>query len=232
MSLLNLLYRLKLASKRTPYSMSGVIIRLSSDDISNIGSSTDLMLVEHEILLNRRLDDLEFNSNCKILLDTGDERRAKDAYEAVRERSKQHGLDVTSFQMNDDVMGLIKELQGNGKNMFYLGMLTALFSVPKEDVKSLIKSTFKKLSEEKLSKNLKIYEFGFEQGQGYKKDHVDVPSVSRNKEMILLDGNTAMSLGIIDSGIKMYSGYPIHPSSIMHYLARNFAAYSGILRRR
>ena len=42
--------------KRTPHSMSGAIVRTSNFEISCIGSSSDLMLVEHEILIDRRLN--------------------------------------------------------------------------------------------------------------------------------------------------------------------------------
>ena len=47
--------------KRTSHSLSGAVIRMSTNDISNIGSASDLKLVEHEILLSRRLDDQEFS---------------------------------------------------------------------------------------------------------------------------------------------------------------------------
>ena len=52
--------------KRTPHSLSGVVIRLSDKELTNIGSYSDIVFVEHEILLNRRLDDTEFSDNCKI----------------------------------------------------------------------------------------------------------------------------------------------------------------------
>ncbi|MCA9402103.1 MAG: hypothetical protein KC713_10765, partial [Candidatus Omnitrophica bacterium] len=49
---------------------------------------------------------------------------------------------------------------------------------------------------------------------------------------ILIDGNTALSLGIIDAGIKMISGYPITPaSSILHTLAKIFPSYGGIVHQ-
>ncbi|MFT5170184.1 MAG: 2-oxoglutarate ferredoxin oxidoreductase subunit alpha, partial [Candidatus Omnitrophota bacterium] len=48
----------------------------------------------------------------------------------------------------------------------------------------------------------------------------------------LLDGNSALSAGIIDAGFKMYSGYPITPaSSIMHHLAKELPKHGGIVHQ-
>ena len=64
--------------KRTPHSLSGAVIRVANRELTNIGSTTDLMLAEHEILLNRRLDDCDYSDSCIILLDMAEERRAKE----------------------------------------------------------------------------------------------------------------------------------------------------------
>ena len=82
------------------------------------------MLVEHEILLNRRLDDEEFSKDSIVLLDMGDSKRAGDAYEVAIQRAKDYGLNVIAFDIDEDSRSIMKELNGNGKNMFYLGLLT------------------------------------------------------------------------------------------------------------
>ena len=67
--------------KRTPHSLSGAVIRVSSSDISNIGSHSDLILIEHEILLKRRLEDNEFSKDAIILIDLGNQEKNKDTYD-------------------------------------------------------------------------------------------------------------------------------------------------------
>ena len=61
----------------------------------------------------------------------------------------------------------------------------------------------------------------------------DIPAVKETRDDdILIDGNTALSLGLVDAGIKLLSGYPITPaSSIMHTLAKILPAYGGIVHQ-
>jgi len=220
--------------KRTPHSMSGAIIRVADFEISNIGSSTDLMLFEHEILLDRRLEDRDYEQNSIVLLDLAEEKRAKDAYATAIKKAKDLGLNVFTFHMDDDSLAHIKGLNGNGKNMYYMGMLASIYKISKEEMVAAIRSTFKKLSEEKLTKNIAIFENGYKNVSEILSDTFEIASAKENLtgEKILLDGNTSLSLGIIDSGFKLFAGYPITPAStIMHTLARQFASYGGIVHQ-
>ena len=217
--------------KRTPYSMSGVVIRISEEDITNIGSGTDLMVFEHEILLERRLSDQEYHPNAHVFLDMGDEARNKDAYQVAIARAQSLGLQVHPFTIDDASKKIIGDLGGNGKNMFYLGMLTRFFSGSKEQLIQAIRTTFKKLPEEKLLLNIKIFEGGFTSAEGFGIGF-SISSKPIDGDKILMDGNTAMSLGLIDAGIKLYCGYPITPaSSIMHTLAKLFPKYGGLVHQ-
>jgi 2-oxoglutarate ferredoxin oxidoreductase subunit alpha len=218
--------------KRTPYSLSGAVIRVSSEPVLSIGSETDLMLAEHEILLNRRLDDNDYAPGSVVFLDMGEKKRAPDAYADVIKRCESYGLTVFSFEMNDDALTIIKQLHGNGKNMFYLGMLSAIYSVSIESVQSSVKDTFKKLSPEKLVLNLDILRHGFDLAMSLVSERLRIPTHHVQSESILLDGNMALSMGIIDAGFKLYSGYPITPAStIMHHLAKRFPSYGGMLHQ-
>lgn len=217
--------------KRTPYSMSGVVIRVADYDISNIGSGTDLMVIEHEILLDRRLIDREYLPGAIALLDMGDEPKNKEAYKSAMDRAISAGLRLIPFQMDDEAKKIMGDMGGNGKNMFYLGMLTKIFNVSREQLEANIRSTFKKLSEEKLKMNLAIFDRGYACAEA-----IDVSyEIAHNPiegDKLLMDGNTAISMGIIDAGIKMYCGYPITPaSSIMHVLAKQFPQYGGIVHQ-
>ena len=219
--------------KRTPHSMSGVIIRVAGFEISNIGSTSDLMIFEHEILLDRRLKDHDYSANGIVLLDMCEEKRAKDAYEKAIQDAKDLGLNVIPFHTDEESATIINELNGNGKNMYYMGILTALYQVSKEEMEIAIRQTFKKLSAEKLEKNLTIFRNGFAQVSTVAKEVYNIPASEKTSEdKILLDGNTALALGIIDSGIRLFAGYPITPaSSIMHTLAKVFPSYGGIVHQ-
>ena len=218
--------------KRTPFSLSGAVIRLSNSDITNIGSFSNLVLVEHEILLERRFQDQEFNEGCTILLDLGSKKRAKDAYEAVEKKAIDAGYNLITFSISEEAESLIKSLNGNGKNMYYLGVLARLFNVDNDFLKTFIKQTFKKLPADKLNSNIQIFDHGYNHDLVSKDDTIVFDGVVHKSEKVLLDGNTALSLGVIDAGIRLYAGYPITPaSSIMHSLARLLPAYGGVLHQ-
>lgn len=219
--------------KRTPHSLSGAVIRISNVELSNIGSFTDLMVIEHEILLKRRLQDKEFNSDAVILLDMGESKRFADDYQAAIQLAKNEGLTVIPFSMPEEVEATIKALGGNGKNMFYLGLLSVVFDIDQDLLSSEIKSTFKKLKEDVLQKNLEIFNAGMQIARQLDIQQIVIPeSETTSEESILLDGNTALSLGVIDAGIKLYSGYPITPAStIMHNLAKLMPSYGGKLHQ-
>ncbi|MBI3314668.1 MAG: 2-oxoacid:acceptor oxidoreductase family protein [Candidatus Omnitrophica bacterium] len=218
---------------RTRPALSGVIIRLADFDITNIGNDTDFILASHEMVLDTRLDDKEYNSNCRILLDMGDREANPDSYEMVLKRCTNEGLSVIPFDVDPPSQVLVKELGGKGQNLYYLGMLSYIYNMDEEIVKREIQKTFgKKLNEEIYAKNITLFHNGYQLAKEKVFFTYQVESALRQGEKILIDGNTALSMGIIDAGIKFFSGYPITPaSSIMHTLARVFASYGGMVHQ-
>src|SRR3984885_199483 len=218
---------------RSRPALSGVIIRLADFDVTNIGNDTDLILAAHEVVLDRRLDDNEFNVNAKILLDMGDQEANPESYEMVLKRCTKLGLSVIPFQVDPVSQTIVKELGGKGQNLHYLGMLAYIYNMDEEMVQREIVKTFgKKLKEEIMAKNVTLYHNGYQLAKEKVFFRYEVQSHKREGEQILIDGNTSMSMGIIDAGIKLYSGYPITPaSSIMHTLAKNFPAYGGVVHQ-
>lgn len=219
---------------RTRPALSGVIIRVADFDITNIGNDTDLILASHEIVLDRRLDDEETNANAIVLLDMCDRADNEESYERVCKRLAKMGLTVYPFEVEDEAKVIIKGLGGKGKNLYYLGMLTAIYNMPTDMLIEEIKATFgKKLDPVNMEKNLQL----FTRGYRFAKENIlfsyEVESTGvGTAEKILIDGNSALAMGIIDAGIKLYSGYPITPaSSIMHTLARFFPAYGGMVHQ-
>ena len=99
-------------------------------------------------------------------------------------------------------------------------------------IQTEIKSTFHKLKADILALNISLFEKGYDYAKNNIPLQVEVPSSPADHHKILIDGNTALSMGIIDSGIKFYSGYPITPaSSILHTLAKEFSHYGGIVHQ-
>jgi len=219
---------------RTREALSGSLIRVANFNLTNIGNSTDLILASHEIVLNRRLDDEEYSSDCHVLLDMGDQKTNQDSYEKVCKRVTQLGLLLHPFEIDNKAQATIKSLLGKGKNMYYLGMLSNIYSMPEDIIVNEIQLTFgKKLKEDILNKNIEIFHQGYAfDRKNFNFSYKIASSEKEKTEKILIDGNSALSMGIIDAGIKLISGYPITPaSSILHTLAKEFPYYGGIVHQ-
>ncbi|MDO8580914.1 MAG: 2-oxoacid:acceptor oxidoreductase family protein [Candidatus Omnitrophota bacterium] len=219
---------------RTRAALSGVIVRVADFDLKNIGNNTDIIVAQHEIVLDRRLDDAEHNPKCRVLLDMGDKKANEEAYENACKRLAKLGLTVFPFDITEKAIAVIKSLSGKGKNMYYIGMLSAIYNVAEEVMLTEIKAMFgKKLEEDILNKNIEIFHCGYD----YAKIHVPFSFLIDEKypakeERILIDGNAALSMGIINAGIKLVSGYPITPaSSILHTLAKTFPSFGGVVHQ-
>lgn len=220
--------------RRTKFSMSGVIIRVADFDITSIGNDSDVILASHEILLSRRLEDNEYHVPAKVLLDMSDQEKNPASYAAAIKDAQEKGLDIFPFQIDQatkDLMGGIKREagRGTGNNMYYLGILTYIFNVNLDIVLSVIRKTFAKLSEDRLTQNITIFTNGYHLAKTNFNFSVEIDSTTQEGEdKILIDGNTAMALGVIDAGFKFFAGYPITPaSSIMHILAKYMPHFGG-----
>ncbi len=218
---------------RSKAALSGIIIRLADFDVTNIGNDTDLIIASHEVVLDRRLEDREFNAKCVILLDMGDQESNPDSYEMVLKKCTQEGLSVIPFHTDDVSKDVIKQLGGKGQNLYYLGMLAYIYDMDEEIVKEEIRKTFgKKLKPEIMEKNLTLCHQGYELAKQKVFFRISVASGKREGEKILIDGNSALSMGVIDAGFKLFSGYPITPaSSIMHTLAKELPSYGGMVHQ-
>ncbi len=217
---------------RNRASLSGVIMRLADFDITNIGNNTDLILAAHEVVLDRRLDDKEYYNKGSVVLDMGFEAGNPEAYEKTLKRCTDVGLTVYPFHMDKDSVAILTEM-GKGQNFYYLGMLSYMYDMNEESVQvEIIKAFGKKLKEDILAKNITIYHNGYQLAKQLDLPRVHIDSHATEGQKILIDGNTSMTMGIIDAGIKMFSGYPITPaSSIMHILAKEFPSYGGIVHQ-
>ena len=217
---------------RTRPALSGVIIRVADFDVTNIGNNTDFIIASHEIVLDRRLSDDEHNPNCRILLDMGDRAANEESYEEVLKRCTKEGLTVIPFEVDEASQNILKEIGGKGRNLYYLGMLAYIYNLDEEFVLPEVRRSFKKLKEDVLNKNIQLFHNGYELAKQKVFFRFHVESKPREGEKILIDGNTSLSMGIIDAGIKLFSGYPITPaSSIMHTLAKEFPSYGGMVHQ-
>lgn len=118
-----------------------------------------------------------------------------------------------------------------GKNLFSLGLLARIFKLNVEKLRMIFKERFGGKSEDVL-RNVNL---AFDAGYSYPIDNVldryysfHLPEEDETPQ-VTMDGNTALTLGLITGGVRYGAGYPITPwSSIMEMLRQQLPKYGGI----
>jgi 2-oxoglutarate ferredoxin oxidoreductase subunit alpha len=118
-----------------------------------------------------------------------------------------------------------------GKNMFVLGLVTAVFHLDRDKLAGIIDKQFGKKGEDVIRNAMLAFDAGFSYpigdslGELYKL-RVGVDS---GQDRIATDGNTALAYGLLAGGVRYGAGYPITPwSTIMETLRAELPKYGGL----
>ena len=120
-----------------------------------------------------------------------------------------------------------------GKNIFVLGLISKIFNLDVEKLRTLIREKFRGKDESIVNTAL----IAFQAGYGYPVGNVltkqyrfeaHVPKEG-DRAQITMDGNQALAYGLIAAGVRYGAGYPITPwSSVMEILRGELPKYGGI----
>ena len=116
-----------------------------------------------------------------------------------------------------------------GKNIFLLGLLTRVYRLDYDKVKTLVKEQFRSKDESIVRNNLLALEAGYayQIGDIGSFFHFDLPTGS-DVTNVTMTGNQALAFGAIAGGIRFGAGYPITPwTEVMEILRRELPRYGG-----
>lgn len=135
------------------------------------------------------------------------------------------------------ITGLTIEAMGGtakdkGKNIFVLGLIARIFNLNVEKLHDLLRERLESKGEGVLRNAMVAFDTGF----AFPVDNVIVryyqfdPTTSdRDKSQVTMDGNLALTLGLIAGGVRCGAGYPITPwSPIMETLRKELPKYGGV----
>lgn len=108
------------------------------------------------------------------------------------------------------------------KNMVAMGALAELFKVPMDSLKSSVRDKFIRKGEEVVNANYAALDAGANYvKQNIKKtDNYTFPAPRPQKDVLIIEGNQAISLGLLAGGCRFMGCYPITPAtSVANYLA-------------
>jgi len=214
---------------------SGNRIRLGSRRVTNGGDETDLVVAFNEQVLLGRVRAGELKPSCIILLENmwREDRDPKiaAAYLETYERLATAGYRVYEIPMERECLKIVADPR-RGKNMFALGMLCELYSLDLQLAREQVAFAFGKKEAKVVKSNLSLLEAGYD----WAAENLDVcfriPADRATQPQIVVNGNTALALGVLASGMEVCAMYPITPaSSASHYLSEVFEKVGGVLHQ-
>jgi len=227
---------------RIPEGASGYRIRIGSGPVTNWGDESKLIVAFNEqvLLARHRLGALA--EDATILVedmwashDNADVRRAWDA--AMEELSARR-YRIVRVPMEEQCLTLVDNPR-KGKNMFALGLLSRIYGRDLDRVREQIAHTFRKKSEEVYERNVALVRLGYDWAAANIDVRVEVPPLRsaqgmlfKDVPMVVMNGNEALGMGALASGMELCAMYPITPAtSVSHYLAEVFERFGGVLHQ-
>jgi 2-oxoglutarate ferredoxin oxidoreductase subunit alpha len=214
---------------------SGNRIRLASGRVTNGGNETDLVVAFNEQVLLGRVRTGELKPGCIILLESM-WRDSKDSaiaasYTETYDQLVAAGFKVYEIPMERECRNVVANAR-RGKNMFALGMLCNIYSFDLQLAREQIARTFGKKDASVIETNVKLLNAGYEWAENNLELKYRIPATRSTEPQIVIDGNTALALGVLASGMEICAMYPITPAtSVSHYLSSVFENVGGIVHQ-
>jgi 2-oxoglutarate ferredoxin oxidoreductase subunit alpha len=214
---------------------SGIRIRMGSGPITNGGDETDLVVAFNEQVLLGRVNAGELKPGATILLESmwGKHRDPKivESYKETVKLLKDGGYKLHELALDEACSRLVADPR-RGKNMFVLGMLCNIYSLDRKLALEQVALTFGR----KEAKVIKVNQGLVEAGMAWAEEHLDfkyrIPSKAITEPQIVVNGNTALGLGVLASGMDICAMYPITPAtSASHYLSECFEKVGGMVHQ-
>jgi 2-oxoglutarate ferredoxin oxidoreductase subunit alpha len=214
---------------------SGNRIRIGSQRVTNGGDETDLVIAVNEHDLLGRVRSGELKPGCIILLESmwrsNPDKKIAASYVEVHDQLKAAGYNVHEVPMEQECRKLVNDAR-RGKNMFALGMMCSIYSFDLQLARDQIALTFGKKESSVVASNVKLLEAGYDWAEKTLEFKYRVPAVRATEPQIVVNGNTALALGVLASGMEVCAMYPITPAtSASHYLSEVFERVGGILHQ-
>ncbi len=214
---------------------SGNRIRLASHPVSNWGDEADLIVAFNEKVLLSRVEHGELKLGCIILLENkwktdGDPKIAASYAETVEDLIAQ-GHKVHEIPMETECLKHVANPK-RGKNMFVLGILCRLYSLDLLIAREQIATDFAKKSAGVIDNNIRLLEAGHEWATANLDFKFRIPPSKLRVPQIVVNGNIALGLGVMASGMEVCAMYPITPAtSASHYLSDVFENVGGTVHQ-
>ncbi|HEU0204357.1 MAG TPA: 2-oxoacid:acceptor oxidoreductase subunit alpha, partial [Burkholderiaceae bacterium] len=214
---------------------SGNRIRIGAGRIDNGGDQTDLVVAFNEQVLLGRVRAGELKPDCIILLESmwreSADPRIAAAYADTYNKLVASGYRVIEAPL-ERACRAVNPNSKRGKNMFVLGALCNLYSLSLPLARDQIAVTFGKKDRSVIEQNVALLDAGYAWAEKFFDFKFAIPAVRATEPQIVVNGNTALALGVLASGMEICAMYPITPAtSASHYLSDVFEKVGGVVHQ-
>jgi 2-oxoglutarate ferredoxin oxidoreductase subunit alpha len=214
---------------------SGIRIRMGSGRITNGGDQTGLVVAFNEQVLIGRVQAGELKPGAKILLEcmwkTHRDPAVVVSYMRTVEALLKDGFEVYEVPLEDRCRELVPDPR-KGKNMFVLGILCNVYGLDDQLAREQIARIFGKKDAKVVASNIALYQAGAAWAETNLDFKYCIPAERSKVPQIVVNGNTAVALGVMASGMDICAMYPITPAtSASHYLSEVFEKIGGLVHQ-
>lgn len=214
---------------------SGNRIRFASRPVTNMGDAADVVIAFNEQVPYSRIDVGAFAPGTRIYLESKWEKddlaNIRQAYAEAVADFVDRGYEVVEIPMEAEFQRIAPG-QPRGKNIWVLGVLCAMFDRDSELARAEIRRKLAKKGDDVVERNLRLLDGGYEWGLANLEHRFNVPARPSDKPQVVMNGNTALGLGVMAAGMEVCSMYPITPAtSASHYLAGSFDKVGGFVHQ-
>ncbi len=220
---------------RSAAGASGNRIRLGSFPITNAGDEAHLVVAFNEQVLLGREAAGAFSRDAIILLEnmwaSHDDPEIASAYAEAVAHIRDRGYTLIEVPMHEQCLQIVDNPR-RGKNMFVVGLLAWIYDRDLDIVRQQIHDKFAKKGEKVIDANVKLMEAGYRWAAENLDFRFEVPPHGLTEPQVVVNGNTALALGIVASGMEVCAMYPITPAtSASHYLSEIFEKVGGVVHQ-
>lgn len=214
---------------------SGNRVRMGSHPISNGGDEADLAVAFNEQVLLGREREGELKPGCRILLESmwRTDRNPITAreYLLTYDELVAKGYNVIEVPMEAECRKLVSDPR-RGKNMFVLGILCNIYTLDLVLAREQVALTFGKKDQKVIDTNVLLLEAGWSWAEANLDFQFEIPTMRLTEPQVVFNGNIAIALGVLASGMEICAMYPITPAtSASHYLSEIFEKTGGIVHQ-
>ncbi len=205
---------------------SGNRVRFASGPLSNGGNEADLVVAFNEQVLLSRLHAGEIKPGGIILIESmwqhDPDPEIAASYASVCAEIRDAGYRLYEVPMQAECQKYVPDPR-RGKNMFVLGMLCAIYSLDAEMARTQVRFIFAKKDRKIIDANIEL----LDAGRAWADENLDlkyrISARPVSETQVVMNGNAALALGVVASGMEVCAMYPITPAtSASHYLSNIF----------